>query len=123
MDDLSEKLNQLLSSPEGMAKIKSTMEALSGHLDAASPAPPSPPPPTVPDGPELNALTKLLPLLSGMGKENEDTRLLQALRPYLHGERAQRLEETMRLLQLARLLPLLQEQNILGKTGGNHHGG
>lgn len=123
MDDLSEKLNQLLSSPEGMAKIKSTMDALSGHLDAASPAPPSPPPPTAPDGTDLSALTKLMPLLSGMGKENEDTRLLQALRPYLHGERAQRLEETMRLLQLTRLLPLLQEQNILGKTGGNHHGG
>ncbi len=122
MDDLSEKLNQLLSSPEGMAKIKSTMEALSGHLEAPPP-PPSSPPPSAPDGPDLSALTKLLPLLSGMGKENEDTRLLQALRPYLHGERAQRLEETMRLLQLARLLPLLQEQNILGKTGGNHHGG
>ncbi len=122
MDDLSEKLNQLLSSPEGMAKIQSTIEALSGHLEAPPP-PPSSPPPSAPDGPDLSILTKLMPLLSGMGKENEDTRLLQALRPYLHGERAQRLEETMRLLQLARLLPLLQEQNILGKTGGNHHGG
>ncbi len=122
MDDLSEKLNQLLSSPEGMAKIKSTMDALSGHLESSPPAP-SPPPPAASNGPDLSALTKLLPLLSGMGKENEDTRLLQALRPYLHGERAQRLEETMRLLQLARLLPLLQDQNILGKTGGNHHGG
>ena len=71
----------------------------------------------------MAALTRLLPLLSGMGQDNEDTRLLQALRPYLHGPREQRLDEAVRLLRLAKLLPLLQEQGILKGMGGNSHGG
>lgn len=116
MDDLNEKLERLLSDPEGMAKIQSVMAALGGGQAAPAPAPPPPPPGG--GGPDLTALTKLMPLLSGAGQDNEDTRLLAALKPYLHGERAKRLDESMRLLRLAKLLPLLQEQGILGGGGG-----
>ena len=118
MDDLNEKLERLLSSPEGMAKIQSVMAALGGE----SPPPPSSAPPADTGG-DLTALTRLLPLLSGLEQDNEDTRLLGALRPYLSGQRAGRLEESLRLLRLAKLLPLLQEQGILGKAGGQNHGG
>lgn len=126
MDDLNEKLNRLLSSPEGMAKIQSAMAALSGGQEPPTPAPAQPVQPAPRDGgslPDMAALTRLLPLLSGMGQDSEDTRLLQALRPYLHGPREQRLDEAVRLLRLAKLLPLLQEQGILTGTGGNNHGG
>lgn len=118
MDDLNEKLTRLLSDPEGMAKIQSMMAALGG-TDT------EPPPPSLPaDGlPEAATLTKLLPLLGKTHEDNEDTRLLAALRPYLHGERAKRLDESMQLLRLARLLPLLQEQGILSGIGGGGHGG
>ena len=118
MDDLNEKITRLLSDPEGMAKIQSMMAALGGG-DTASPPPPPPaaPPPPAGGGPDLAALTRLLPLLTGAGEDNEDTRLLAALKPYLHGERAKRLDESMRLLRLAKLLPVLQEQGILGGGG------
>ena len=111
MDDLSEKITRLLSDPEGMAKIQSMMAALGGS-DTAPPAPAPVPTPT--GGADLSALTRLLPLLTGVGEDNEDTRLLAALKPYLHGERAKRLDESMRLLRLAKLLPVLQEQGVLG---------
>ena len=121
MDDLSEKLTQLLSSPEGMAKIQTVMSALGGeNAVQEKPAEPAVAPPAADGMPDLAALTKILPLLSNMGQDNEDTRLLQALRPYLRGEREQRLDETVRLLKMMRLLPLLQEQGILG---GNKRGG
>lgn len=113
MDDLTEKLNHLLSDPESMAKIQSMMTALGGE-----PAPPPPPPAATNPPPDLTALTHLLPLLSGAGAENEDTRLLAALKPYLHGQRAKRLDESMRLLRLAKLLPVLQEQGVLRGGGG-----
>ena len=71
--------------------------------------------------PDLKLLTKLAPLMGAMDKDDDDTRLLQALRPYLHGERERRLDETMRLLKLMRLLPLLQETGALG-TGSKTHG-
>ena len=118
MEDLNEKLSRLLSSPEGMAKIQSAMSALTGAAEIqAEPTPP--PPPVDSGGPDLTALTRLLPLVSGLGQDNEDTRLLQALRPYLHGPREQRLDEALQLLRLLRLLPILQEQGVLQRGTGS----
>jgi len=117
VEDLNEKLERLLSDPEGIAKIQAAMSALGGG--EASPAPPSAPPPSA--VPDMAALTRLMPLISNLGADSDDTRLLGALRPYLHGQRAERLDESMRLLQLIKLIPLLQQQGVL--TGGNTHGG
>lgn len=116
MDDLNEKLTRLLSSPEGMQKIQSAMAALGGVLpqeDTSQETAPAPPPPD--SGVDMAVLGKILPLLGQMNRENEDTRLLAALRPYLHGQRAERLEESMRLIKLMKLLPLLTEG---GKADG-----
>lgn len=118
MDDLNEKLERLLSDPDGIAKIQAAMSALGGR-DTAEPAPASAPPPSA--VPDMTALTRLMPLISDLGADSDDTRLLGALRPYLHGQRVQRLDESMRLLQLIKLIPLLQQQGVL--TGGNTHGG
>lgn len=123
MDDLNEKLNRLLSSPDGLQKIQSAMAALGGEGGVPlTPSPPSPPPAAPPAGemnlPDLSTLAKLTPLLSGMGKEDDDTRLLRALRPYLHGPREKRLDETVQLLRLTKLLPLLQDQGVLGTRKG-----
>lgn len=117
MDDLNEKLERLLSDPEGIAKIQAAMSALGGEATAPTP-PPAPPPSTMPD---MAALTRLLPLISNLGADSDDTRLLQSLRPYLHGQRVERLDDSMRLLQLIKLIPLLQQQGVL--TGGDHRGG
>lgn len=144
MDDLNEKLTRLLSSPEGMQKIQSAMAALGGMMGdetaATSASPTAVPPATaaaaiptaaIPTaapsataaplsggdgGMDMAVLGKILPLLGNLNQENEDTRLLAALRPYLHGQRADRLEESMRLLKLMKLLPLLTE-------GGRANGG
>ncbi len=123
MDDLNDKITRLLSDPNSMAKIQSMMAALGGGESPAPPeaSPPPPPPvpePNLPQGglPDLSMLTKLAPLMGAFSKEDDDTRLLQALRPYLHGEREQRLDDTMKMLRLTKLLPLLQEQGIFGKT-------
>ena len=113
MDDQNEKLTRLLSSPDGMQKIQSAMAALGGALPQEE-APAPPPPAPTEAGVDLTALTKLLPLLGNMNADNEDTRLLSALRPYLHGQRAVRLEESMRLLRLMKLLPLLREGGGIG---------
>lgn len=129
MDDLNDKIARLLGDPSSMAKIQSMMASFGGGDAPAPPeVPPSPPaptptPPSSPtaslplDGlPDLGMLAKLAPLMGAFGKEDDDTRLLQALRPYLHGEREQRLDDTMKMLRLTKLLPLLQEQGIFGKT-------
>lgn len=103
-DDLSKKLDSLLGSPEGLQKIQSMMSALGvGAENAVNEPPPVPPTPSIPDG-----LLQLLPLLSQMGQDDENTTLLKALRPYLHGEREKRLEDSVKMMQLLKFLPLLQ---------------
>ena len=127
MEDLNEKLTRLLSSPDGMSKIQSVMAALGGEAAMGSEAAmggevaaeaTSPPPPPIPTetGVDMAAIAKILPLLGNLNQENEDTRLLAALRPYLHGSRAEKLEESMRLMKLMKLLPLLTEGGV--RRGG-----
>ncbi len=118
MDDLNEKIQRLLSSPDSMAKIQSMMAALGGGDSA--PAADAPPPPAPSAGmPDLAMLTKLAPLMGAFSQESDDTRLLQALRPYLHGERAGRLDESVKLLRLTKLLPLLQQSGLFGGSEQN----
>ncbi len=121
MDDLNDKISRLLSDPDSIATLRAAMASLGGGETPPAEAPPPPPSPATPSPleglPDLSMLQKLAPLMGAFGQEDDDTRLLQALRPYLHGEREQRLDDTMRMLKLTKLLPLLQEQGILGKLG------
>lgn len=117
--DLGQKLDQLLNSPDGMAKITQMMAALGVSPDTQSDAPtvpaaPPPPPPSPPtEGlPDLSGLLQLAPLLTSMGQDDQNTALLKALRPYLHGGREKRLDESVKLMQLLKFLPLLQERGL-----------
>lgn len=110
-DELSKKIDSLLNSPDGMEKIQSMMGALGISPDALNGATPPAPEPTPPPMamPELDGLLKLMPLLSQMGKDDQNTTLLKALRPYLHGDREKRLDDSVRMMQLLKFLPLLQK--------------
>ena len=117
-DDLQEKLSKLLSSPESMAKISGLLGSLGGTPPPpAEAAPPPSPPPAAGGLPEGIDIAKLLPLLSGFSGDSDDARLLRALKPYLHGERAGRLDGALRMLQLSQVLPL-----VSGLTGRDSHG-
>lgn len=60
----------------------------------------------------FSAVTKLAPLLSAP-KEDETTRLLSALRPFLSQERARKLDEAERMLSLTRVLSILKESKLM----------
>lgn len=176
MDDLSQKINDLLNSPDGMERIQSLMAALGGGdipiPSAPSPSDPPPanpvpapsptsppaasyPPPAQPTQPisppvpttaamapvqgngvdlagllaglsggdkaassplpaaggfDLSMLARLAPMLSSLRAEDENTALLKALRPYLHGDREKRLDDAIQILKMMRFLPLLQDK-------------
>lgn len=137
MDDLSQKLNDLLNSPDSMNKIRSALSAMGLDGDGQSSDPQdngtednAPDLQALLAGltggakeksaaregglPDLSVLTKLAPLLSGMGQEDENTTLLKALRPYLHGEREKRLDDAIQIMKFMRVMPLLQEKGLLG---------
>lgn len=131
-DDLSEKLDRLLSSPDGMKRIEDMMKALGvsapGSSASATPASDSPasaasaPQQSAPAGtpgnnaglPDLDMIMKLAPLIGQMGKEDENTALLHALRPHLRHGREKRLDESVQMLRMMKLLPLLQGRQEKG---------
>lgn len=127
MDDLSDALSSILSSPESMERLKSLASSLLGEegqqgtesSDEAS-ARPSVPENSEADsqgdsplgGIDLNMITKLIPLLSQFNQEDDNTKLLKALRPHLHTDRQKRLDEAAKLMQLVKLLPIIRQQGL-----------
>lgn len=105
MEDLSEKLDRLLSSPDSLKQIEELMAAFGGTTEESPPTPAAPLPADAFGG---EMLFKLLPLLSAFGQEDENAALLRALRPHLGKERQKRLDEAEKMMKLVRLLPLLK---------------
>lgn len=139
MDDIAGKISELLSSPEGMDKIKQMAGALfsDGGIN-----------PThqnlndntrdistseqqnngdmlgqllgnfansgfsLPDG--FDPL-KLIGLMSALNSGADDKRagLLLALKPHLSVDRQERVDKAVKLLKIASLLPVLKEQGLL----------
>lgn len=139
MDDIAGKISELLSSPDGMDKIKQ----LAGTLFSDSGI--NPPPQTqdesshdistkeqqnngdtlgqllgnfsnggfsLPDG--FDPL-KLIGLMSALNSGADDKRagLLLALKPHLSVDRQKRVDKAVKLLKIASLLPVLKEQGLL----------
>lgn len=113
MNDIGDMLSQLLSDPDAQAKLMDAAQQLG--LGSAADAPmPAPEPDTGADMPDLSMLgslmggdglgrlmpmlMKLTPLLSAGSRDNDYTRLLCALEPFISGERRTRLSEARRLL-------------------------
>ena len=128
MDDMGQKLNDLLNSPDAMARIQNMMASLGLGGGGADQDPPSSPPPaapaqtapsgeasqsTLPAGLDLSAVMKLAPLLGAFSQEDDNTALLKALRPHLHGDREGRVDDAIKIMHLVKLLPLLQDKGIL----------
>lgn len=121
--DISEKLQELFSSPEGMQKLQSAAGQLQSILgedgDAAAlltklaDGQKESSLPAKAGGIDLSLLSKAAPFLQAMQQEDDSTKLLEALRPYLHGERQKRLDEAKEILKWLRLATMLKEQGVL----------
>ena len=134
MEDLAEKLNQVLNDPQAMEQVNSLMQMLGSGGGAPAPKATSVPQ----SAPDLTALTrllggqpkqqtaivgnqpelmqtvmKILPLLQSIQEDDDSTRLLRSLRPMLGKERQKRLDEVTKLMQIFRLLPLLRSGGVL----------
>lgn len=86
MDDLEEKLNTILSSPETMGQIMALANSLTGQstsegADPPSPAHPKEPTPLTSAGGERGILPDLSSLVSTLSGDNNPLSLLQSLDP------------------------------------------
>lgn len=64
-------------------------------------------------GDALASVAKLMPLLSSLNSEDDTTRLLESLRPFLGSAKQKKLDEAKKMLRLLKILPLIKSKGIL----------
>lgn len=115
MSEIQDTINQILSNPEAMRQVQSLGEqlGLSNNPPAPLPAPAVPAVPVQQDNGEMiSALTKLAPLMSKAAPNDETTALLNALRPFLSGEKLNRLNHAQKLMRLIKIIPLIKDSGL-----------
>lgn len=116
MSELQDTINRIMSNPEAMRQVQSLGEQLG--LSGSNPEPAAPPsqPPTSSaqntGGDMMSAMTKLAPMLSAARPNDETAALLNALKPFLSGEKLKRLQSAQRLISLIKIIPLIKDSGM-----------
>ena len=119
MEDISKKIGELLSDPSAMQQIKELAGMFSRSQESSGSVSQPPVQQSIPvpvqsqaqpsaDPDMIGMMMKLAPVLGSVNREVDSTRLLRALRPFLHEERSKRLDGAIRLLGIMKLLPVLK---------------
>ncbi len=112
MDDLTQKLQSLLSDPESMQNL-SELAAMLREPQPQDHAEPQP------QGGESGVppidLAKLMAVGQALSRmqEDENVQLLLALKPHLSAERAKRTDQAVRMLRLYTAAGILRENGLL----------
>ena len=122
MDDLGSKINEILSDPKALEQIQELSTMLTGQNTSDNPIQKVEENVKINDMSFLSSLsspqamsliTKVAPLLSDIGKEDDTSRLLSSLRPFLSDQRKEKLDEASKLLKIMKMLSLLKDTNLL----------
>lgn len=119
MADIQDKINEILSNPEALRQVQSLGEQLG--LAGNTHEKPKPTenkkelslPNELLNDDITKSLFKILPTIKSIGSEDNTTRLLNALRPFLSCERQEKLDKAEKMLKLFKILPLLKDVNFL----------
>lgn len=96
MDELSERIQELLADPEQMNQIMGVAQSLLGEGAAGAASP----------EPDAGLLQKLGAMLQGDRGGGEQQALLQAMRPYLSEKRQRKMDRALRMTRMAHLAKL-----------------
>ncbi len=143
MDDISSRINQILSDPQSMQQLQNLAQSLGLAAPAETASTPPPVPPVPENNFDMNQLGALLSQL-GVGQQqtpsppsidmnsilqiqkamqifangNKNIELLRSLRPLLSEKRQKKVDDAVRIMQLIQMLPMLKESGIFGTLGG-----
>lgn len=97
MSELADMLKGLIDDPATADKLKS----LIGGDDT----------PSLPDGIDPSMMLKMTKLMSSMknGEDDDRTRLLRDLKPYISPARARRVDEAVSMLRLLKLVDIFKD--------------
>ena len=123
MDDLAAMISQFLNSEEGMQQLRSVSQALGlGDIAGEQQSQTSSAPSFASSGAQpqidMNTVLMLQRAMSAMGQEDKNTELLRALKPHFSPERAKKVDDAIKIMQLIRLLPMAKELGLFDKLKG-----
>ncbi len=105
MDDLAQKISELLGSPDGVQKLQAAAASLGMLTDNKTEPSAQPVSAMLLSGGDLEVLQRLVPLVSGFKQDSQDTVLLKAIRPYLQDERQRRVDDAVKIMHMLKVLP------------------
>ena len=115
MEDMAEKISELLNDPEGMQRIKGMASALFGEdnnqkskNDVCRSSPQG-------DAFQDIDMAQIMRIISAIKNTKKDSRttLLLALKPHLSPEKGERVDNAVKILKIISVLPVLKDQGIL----------
>ena len=140
MDDISSRINQILSDPQSMQQLQTLAQSLGLSAPAETAAQPlsssggidmsqvgallsqfglgqqqqAPPPPSI----DMNSILQIQKAMQLFANGNKNVELLRSLRPLLSERRQKKVDDAVRIMQLIQMLPMLKEAGLFGALGG-----
>lgn len=118
MDNLTEKLADILNDPESMNTVREMAAVLLGEKEEKAEAVPlnnSADPLSGEGLPDIGEMQRIMDLFSKIKSANDDPKaqLLTALKPHLGKERQEKVDSALKILKILELLPLIKESGLL----------
>lgn len=113
MDDLNQKLAQILNDPESMNRVREMAESILSENEPNTKKEDD----SVFGKLDAGELSGIMSIVSKLNQSHDDTRtnLLAALRPHLSEPKREKVDTAIKILRLLDLLPVLKESGVLGK--------
>ena len=116
MDDISEKLAEILNDPDSLNRVREMAENILGGNSQKAEAPPPAADFSSLFGGDIDPVQigKIMSVMSRLKNDRDDNRakLLLALKPHLSAPRREKVDTAIKLLKLIDLLPLLRESGM-----------
>lgn len=113
MDNIQEKIAEIMADPEALSQVQSLGKMLGIGAQQKPAAPELVEESSALSGEALASIAKIIPLLSQVNREDDTTRLLAALRPFLSEEKCRKLDSAKKMLGIMKVLPLLKNEGII----------
>lgn len=114
MSDIQDKINQILNNPEALKQVQSLGEQLGLSSQAQQRMPiPKASVQSEPIGDDImNTLVRLAPMMKSMKNDDDTSRLLNSLRPFLSHEKQAKLDRAEKMLKFFKIIPMLKDNGL-----------
>lgn len=124
MDELTDKITQLLNDPAGMDMVKSLAGSLlsggTGNAEHQGGQSGNNMPAAKSDGNEtglnhqqMATIMKVISALKSSDENDEQIRLIMALKPHLSPARQKKADNAAKMLKIARLMPMIKSSGLI----------